>query len=112
MEIRQKDIWFAQLNPVQGSEQGGERPVVVISGNTMNEALPVVIACALSSKIKEYPGCVRIRAGKESGLKKDSEVITFHVRTLAHNRLTKKIGAISTIELRAILQGLQETLLL
>ena len=107
MRIRQREIWYAQLNPVKGSEQGGKRPVIVISGNTMNEALPVSIVCPLSSKIKEYPGCVRIKASKESGLKSDSEVITFQIRTIAHARFVKKIGSISVSEFRAVLQGLQ-----
>ncbi len=112
MQIRQREIWYAQLNLVKGSEQGGKRPVVVISGNTMNESLPVCIVCPLSTKIKEYPGCVRIKASKDSGLKSDSEVITFHIRTLAHARLSKKIGTISTNELCSIMQGLQEVLVL
>jgi mRNA interferase MazF len=112
MKLRQREIWYAQLNPVKGSEQGGRRPVVIISGNTMNETLPVAIACSLSSKIKEYPGCVFVRACKESGLKQDSEVIVFQVRTLAHSRLVKKIGSVSSEEFRAILQGLQEVLML
>lgn len=112
MRIRQREIWSAQLNPVKGSEQGGKRPVVIISGNTMNEMLPVSIVCPLSSKIKEYPGCVRIRASKDNGLKHESEVITFQIRTLAHARLVKKIGSITIAELRVIMQGLQEVLVL
>jgi mRNA interferase MazF len=112
MKVRQREIWYAQLNPVKGSEQAGKRPVVVVSGNTMNETLPVSIVCPLSSSIKEYPGCVRIKANKESGLKSDSEVITFQIRTLAHARLTKKIGTVTVSELRAIMQGLQEILVL
>ena len=110
MRVRQKDIWYAELNPTQGSEQGGRRPVVIISGNTMNETLPVVIACAVSSKIKEYPGCVVLPAGKETGLKQDSEVVVFQVRTIALARLTKKIGVVGAKEFAAILQGLQEVL--
>ncbi|MBM3260983.1 type II toxin-antitoxin system PemK/MazF family toxin [Candidatus Kaiserbacteria bacterium] len=110
--MRQGEIWYAQLNPVKGSEQGGRRPVVIISGNTMNETLPVVIVCSMSTKIKEYPGCVILRANKGTGLKQDSEVVTFQVRTLAHARLTKKVGVVTSEEFRAILQGLQEVLVL
>jgi len=112
MKAQQGEIWYAQLNPVKGSEQGGKRPIVIISGNTMNDTLPVVIACSISSKIKEYPGCVILRASKDTGLKQDSEVVTFQVRTLAHARLTKKIGVVTSDEFRAILQGLQEVLVL
>lgn len=112
MKVRQGDIWYAQLNPVKGSEQGGRRPVVIISGNTMNETLPVVIACALSSKIKGYPGCVILQANKGTGLKQDSEIVVFQVRTLTHVRLIKKIGVVSHAEFSTILQGLQEVLML
>ncbi len=112
MKARQRDIWYAQLNPVKGSEQGGRRLVVVISGDTMSETLPIVIVCPLSGKVKGYPGCVLIRAGKETGLKQDSEVIVFQVRTLTSARLTKKMGAVSYVEFRTILQGLQEILTL
>ena len=112
MKVRQGDIWFARLNPVKGSEQGGTRPVVIISGNTMNETLPVVIACSISSKIKEYPGCVILRSAKQNGLKQDSEVVAFQVRTLAHARLSKKIGMVGNAEFRAIMQALHEVLVL
>jgi len=112
MKTRQGEIWYAQLNPVKGSEQGGKRPVVVISGNTMNETLPVVIVCPLSSKVKEYPGCITLRAGKGTGLKQDSEVVVFQVRTLSSARLTKKMGTVTTADFRVILQGLQEVLTL
>ena len=111
-KVQQREIWYAQLNPVKGSEQGGKRPVVIISGNTMNETLPVVIACSLSSQIKGYPGCVPLHPNKDNGLKQDSEVVTFQIRTLAHARLTKKVGVIKVEEFRAILQGLQEVLVL
>ena len=112
MKVRQRDIWFAQLNPVKGSEQGGWRPVVIISGDTMNETLPVAIVCAISSKLKAYPGCVVLRAGKDTGLKHDSEVVAFQVRTVAHARLSKKIGAVGNAEFHAIIQALQEVLML
>lgn len=110
--VRQRDIWYAQLNPVKGSEQGGRRPVVIISGDSMNETLPIAIACSISSKIKGYPGCVLICADKDNGLKQDSEAIVFQVRTLAHARLTKKIGTVSAEAFRSILHGLHEVLTL
>ncbi|MEK9154075.1 MAG: type II toxin-antitoxin system PemK/MazF family toxin [Patescibacteria group bacterium] len=112
MKARQKDIWYAQLNPVKGSEQGGRRPIVIISGDTMNGTLPIVIACPVSSKIKEYPGCVTVRARKDNGLKQDSEVATFQVRVLSQTRLTKKIGAVGDTDFRAIMLALNEVLVL
>jgi len=56
--MKQREIWLADLNPVKGSEQQGISPVVVLSGNAMNSNLNVCIICPLSSKIKNYAGCL------------------------------------------------------
>ncbi len=104
--MQQGEIWFADLNPAKGSEQSGRRPVVIISGDTLNDALPIVIVVPVSSKIKSYPACVVLKADKTSGLKKDSEAISFQIRALAKKRLTKRIGRITADELRGILRGL------
>ena len=104
--MRQGEIWFANLDPTKGSEQAGKRPVVIISGNTLNDALPIVIVVPITSKVKSYPTCVTLRGGTASGLKKDSEAITFQIRVLAKKRLTKRIGRIAEGELREILRGL------
>ncbi len=53
----QREIWMVDLEPVQGSEQGGSRPVIIISGPSMNSHYPVVIICPLTSKVKSYKGC-------------------------------------------------------
>ncbi|GLU56292.1 type II toxin-antitoxin system PemK/MazF family toxin [Dyadobacter frigoris] len=108
--MKQKDIWWADLNPVKGSEQQGRRPVVIISGNTMNDHLDVGIACPLSSKIKNFAGCVIVKKGKKSGLDQDSEIITFQVRTISKSRLVNKIGQITEDELRQVKIGLNEIL--
>lgn len=104
--MRQGEIWFANLDPAKGSEQSGKRPVVVISGNTLNDALPIVIVVPITSKIKSYPTCVVLESSKASGLKKDSEAITFQIRAVAKKRLSKRIGRIGGGELREILKGL------
>jgi mRNA interferase MazF len=54
--MKQCELWYADLNPVKGSEQAGMRPVVIVSGNLMNTYLNVVICCPLTSKIKNYKG--------------------------------------------------------
>ncbi len=104
--MRQGEIWFANLDPAKGSEQAGKRPVVIVSGNILNDALPIVIVVPITSKVKSYPTCVVLQAGRTSGLKKDSEAITFQIRALAKKRLTKRIGHIGGMELREILKGL------
>jgi len=104
--MRQGEIWSANLDPAKGSEQAGRRPVVIISGDTLNETLPIIIVVPITSKIKSYPTCVRLSANKTTGLTKDSEAIPFQVRAVAKNRLIKRIGNISSNELREILKGL------
>ncbi len=56
--MKQRDIWFADLNPTKGSEQSGIRPVAIISGDTMNDNSGLCLICPLSSKIKRYPATV------------------------------------------------------
>ncbi len=104
--MRQGEIWYADLEPAIGSEQAGVRPVVVISGNTLNETLPIVIVVPLSTKIKAYPACVAISATTKSGLRDDSEAIAFQVRAVSKKRLTKRLGVVSKSELHGILKGL------
>ena len=104
--MRQGDIWLADLNPTEGSEQKGRRPVVVISGNTLNNALPIAIVVPLSSKLKGYPTSVRLRPTRMNGLKTEADVLPFQVRTLATTRFKKLIGNVTANELREIIKGL------
>lgn len=108
--MKQAEIWLADLEPVKGSEQGKTRPVVIISGNTMNMHFPVVIACPLSSSIKNYEGCVVILKNKLSGLTIDSEIISFQVRTISKERLLKKLGTITNAQLGLVINGLNDVL--
>ena len=104
--MRQGEIWFADLNPTKGSEQSGKRPVVIVSGDTLNDALPVVIVVPITSKIKLYPTCVLLLANKKNGLKNDSEAVPFQIRAVAKKRLTKQIGHVTENEFREIFKGL------
>lgn len=104
--MRQGEIWSADLNPIKGSEQSGKRPVVIVSGDTLNDALPIIIVVPITSKIKSYPTCVLLLANKTNGLPKDSEAIPFQIRAIAKKRLIKRIGHTTGEELREILRGL------
>ena len=108
--MKQREIWLADLNPVMGSEQRGERPVVIISGNAMNDNLGICIVCPLSSKIKRYAGCRVISKSRETGLEADSEILTFQVRTISSGRFIKKLGEISIDDLKEVKKGLAEIL--
>jgi mRNA interferase MazF len=108
--MKQSEIWYADLNPVKGSEQQGFRPVVIISGNVLNTYLPVVIACPLSTKIKNYKGNIILKPDKENGLEYISEVMVFHIRSISKDRLVKKTGSITVRQLGLIKHGLEEIL--
>ena len=85
------DIYYCSLDPVQGSEQRGSRPVLVISNNAVNHSIPVSTVIPFSS-VKEganiYPTEVFIPK-EVSGLPKDSVVMIQQIRTLSHKRLVK-----------------------
>lgn len=108
--MKQCDIYWANLNPTKGREQKGMRPVVIISGNTFNTHAGLCIICPLSTKIKEYVGCIYIKKNKQNKLSKDSEVITFQIRTITQERLRKKIGQITEEQLKEIFANLADIL--
>lgn len=108
--MKQREIWLADLNPVKGSEQKGCRPVVIVSGNAMNDNLPICIVCPLSSKIKVYKGCIVLIKDDANGLDADSEIITFQIRTVSAERLIRKIGTITKDQMEIIRSGLSDIL--
>ena len=108
--MKQRDICLADLNPVQGSEQSGIRPVVIISGNALNDNLNICIVCPLTSNIKKYSGCLVLKKDNVNQLDQDSEIITFQIRSISKSRIIKKIGVISELQFKALLTGLNEIL--
>ncbi len=106
--MKQAEIWYADLNPVRGSEQAGFRPVVILSGNLMNTYLNVVITAPLTSKIKNYQGNPIIDPTSKNGLKNQSELLIFHLRSISKDRLVEKIGEITKTELTQALETLKD----
>lgn len=93
--MKQGEIWFTDLDPTQGKEQAGQRPVLIISGDSMNHYTDLVIACPLTSVIKNLEGCVVINKSKENNLKSSSEILIFQVRSISKSRLIKRLGSTS-----------------
>ncbi|MBC8320448.1 MAG: type II toxin-antitoxin system PemK/MazF family toxin [Bacteroidetes bacterium] len=108
--MQQREIWFADLNPVIGSEQSGLRPVVIVSGNMLNQLLPIVITCPLTTRIKNYKGNIVLDPDERNGISQKSEIMIFHIRSISKNRLVKKIGSITKAELIILKQGLNDIL--
>ena len=108
--MKQATIWEMYFNPVKGSEQSGRRPAVIISGNALNDNLNTVIVCPLTTKIKNYKGNVILTPNKDNGLEKKSEILVFHIRSVAKERLKNKLGSITNEELQQIKKTLNDLL--
>ena len=108
--MKQCEIWYANLNPGKGSEQQGFRPVVIISGNLLNQYLQVVICCPLTTKIKNYKGNIVLEPNESNGLTVKSEIMIFQVRSISKDRLVKKIGSITENQLGELKHGLNDIL--
>ncbi|HTH55280.1 MAG TPA: type II toxin-antitoxin system PemK/MazF family toxin [Cyclobacteriaceae bacterium] len=108
--MKQGEIWYADLNPSKGREQAGLRPVVIISGNLLNEHLSIVIVMPMTTKIKNYKGNPVLAPSKTNGLKNESEVLVFHVRSVSKERLVRKVGKMQAGELEQALRTLNDIL--
>ena len=93
MSVRRGDIYYADLSPVVGSEQGGLRPVLIIQNDIGNKYSPTVIAAAITSRMSKtrLPTHIDIYADKV-GLAKDSVILLEQIRTLDKRRLKEKMG--------------------
>ncbi len=95
--IKRGELYYADLSPVVGSEQGGVRPVLVVQNDVGNKYSPTVIAAAVTSRINKAKLPTHIELGaKEYGLQKDSVVLLEQIRTLDKCRLKDRIGEIPT----------------
>ncbi len=95
MIVKRGDIYYADLSPVVGSEQGGIRPVLVIQNDVGNKYSPTVIAAAITSRINKAKMPTHIElAANEYGLNKDSVILLEQIRTIDKRRLREKIGCI------------------
>ena len=93
-KIKRGDIYYADLNPVVGSEQGGTRPVLIISNDTGNKYSPTVIIAAITSRVRtkaKLPTHIELPSN-EYGLNKDSVILLEQIRTLDKRRLKERIG--------------------
>jgi mRNA interferase MazF len=108
--MKQGEIWYSDLNPIKGSEQSGLRPVAIVSGNLLNQHLPVVIVVPLTSKVKRYKGNPVLMPSKENGLDRESELLVFHIRSVSKERLVRKIGHVTQTELSLVVKTLNDIL--
>lgn len=93
MTVKRGDIFYADLSPVVGSEQGGIRPVVIVQNDVGNRHSPTVIAAAITSQTAKakLPTHIEVYADKY-GLAKDSVILLEQIRTIDKTRLKEKMG--------------------
>ncbi|KGK87311.1 MULTISPECIES: type II toxin-antitoxin system PemK/MazF family toxin [Clostridium] len=101
--VKRGDIFYADLSPVVGSEQGGIRPVIIIQNDVGNKYSPTVIVAAITSQINKakLPTHVEI-SSEDYGLNKDSVVLLEQIRTLDKKRLKEKIGHMSNSDMKKV----------
>ncbi|MCI8596240.1 MAG: type II toxin-antitoxin system PemK/MazF family toxin [Clostridia bacterium] len=103
MDIKRGDIFYADLSPVVGSEQGGVRPVLIIQNNVGNRYSPTIIAGAITSQLTKakLPTHIEISKG-QFGLPKDSVILLEQLRTLDKRRLREKLGSLDRDTIRKV----------
>ena len=100
MVVKRGDMFYADLSPVVGSEQGGIRPVVIVQNDLGNKHSPTVIAAAITSQLGKTKLPTHIEIGSSNvGLKTSSVVLAEQVRTIDKSRLKEKIGHIEDEEI-------------
>ncbi len=110
--MEQGDIYLTRLDPTEDNEQAGTRPVVIVSGQSMNEIYNLVWVLPLSSKVKNFASCLKLKKKSLNGLTSDSEVITYQIRSISKKSLLKKLGKVEKDELGKIMGNILEVLTL
>lgn len=101
--IKRGELYYADLSPVVGSEQGGVRPILIVQNDTGNKYSPTIIAAAVTSKLNKakLPTHIEICAN-EFGLNKDSVILLEQIRTLDKRRLKERIGELSPLTMQKV----------
>ncbi len=111
VEIKRGEVFYADLSPVIGSEQGGLRPVLIIQNDVGNKYSPTVIAAAITSRQSKSNLPTHITLGAQNfGLQKDSVVLLEQVRTLDKKRLKGKMGELDNRSMQLVNDAIQISL--
>lgn len=106
MQIKQFEIWLADLNPSRGIEPGKTRPVVVIQTDLLNETHPSAIICPITSKVNPEVNILRIHL-KKGQLEKLSDVLVDQIRAIDNKRLIKKLGSLTNDQIKSLKTNLR-----
>lgn len=101
-EFKRGELYYADLSPVVGSEQGGVRPVLIVQNNVGNKYSPTVIVAAITSQINKAKLPTHIELTRDYGLQKNSVVLLEQLRTLDKRRLKDRIGVVDDKKMHKI----------
>ena len=103
MSVKRGDIYYADLSPVIGSEQGGLRPVLIVQNDVGNRYSPTVIAAAITSQMTKTRLPTHIDVYAESfGLSKDSVILLEQIRTIDKRRLRERMGHVDDVIMKKV----------
>lgn len=111
MQIRRGDVFYADLSPVVGSEQGGTRPVLILQNDIGNQYSPTTIVAAITSQIAKakLPTHVEMEA-QQSGLEKNSVILLEQIRTIDKSRLFQKVTSLNAPLMARVNQAIEISL--
>ena len=108
--VKRGEVYFADLSPVVGSEQGGVRPILVIQNDIGNKYSPTIIAAAITSQMSKTKLPTHIELDRVEGLPKDSVVLLEQIRTIDKRRLRERIGELPLDLMRKVNDALMISL--
>ncbi|GAB1463455.1 type II toxin-antitoxin system PemK/MazF family toxin [Pedobacter sp.] len=109
MQIKQYDIWLANLNPAKGTESGKTRPVVIVQTNLLNSVHPSSIICPITTNVLPELEILRVHLNTEQ-LAKESDILVDHVRAIDNRRLVSKLGELNKEQVKLVKQNLKVVL--
>ena len=110
MKVKRGDIFYADLSPVVGSEQGGVRPVLVVQNDIGNKYSPTVIIAAITSQMNKVKLPTHVEVSAEFGLPKNSVVLLEQIRTIDKKRLREKVGFTDEFFMKKVNEALLKSL--
>lgn len=105
--VQRGEIYYADLSPVVGSEQGGMRPVLILQNNVGNKYSPTIIVAAITTKIDKGQMPTHVEVGSDRGLEKDSVVLLEQIRTIGKQRIREKITQLKKGKMKEIDEALR-----
>ena len=109
MQIKQYDIWLANLNPAKGTKPGKTRPVVIVQTNLLNSVHPSSIICPITTNVLPELEILRVHLNTEQ-LAKESDIIIDQVRAIDNRRLVSKLGELNKKQVKLVKQNLKVVL--